>query len=247
MRSGRTSPALCGCEDAAGNFVDDFVVKLRGGMESQAGPLCELLGSLLASHFGLRRPDPALVSIDVDFAELVAGAEPKRAYRMRNSVGLNFGSRILADAAEWPVDKAIPYAMRETAVRIFAFDALIQNPDRRFDNQNLLTHGDDILVFDHEIGFSFLLDILPLTTPWRLDRHQYLTEHVFYRQLKSEPIDLDGFSAALIALPGVALEGILAQVPAEWNNEVVSKIQLHLETVSDHAAEFIEEIKKRLA
>jgi len=103
------------------------------------------------------------------------------------------------------------------------------------------------LVFDHEIGFSFLLDILPLTTPWRLDRHQYLTEHVFYRQLKSEPIDLDGFSAALIALPGVALEGILAQVPAEWNNEVVSKIQLHLETVSDHAAEFIEEIKKRLA
>jgi hypothetical protein len=116
MQTGRTSPALCGCEDMAGNFVDDFEVKLRGGMEGQAGPLCELLGSLLATHFGLRRPDPALVSIEADFAHLVAKTEPKGADRMRNSIGLNFGSRILVDALEWPIDKAIPDAMRQAAV-----------------------------------------------------------------------------------------------------------------------------------
>lgn len=65
------------------------------------------------------------------------------------------------------MDKAIPDAMRQAAVTIFAFDALVQNPDRRFNNQNLLTRGDDIFVFDHEVAFSFLLDILRLPVIWR--------------------------------------------------------------------------------
>src|SRR5580692_10862237 len=89
MKSGRTSPALCGCEDEAGNRVDDFVVKLRGGLDNgQNGLLFELVASRLANYFGLALPDPALVLIDAEFAELVATAEPRQAARMRNSIGL---------------------------------------------------------------------------------------------------------------------------------------------------------------
>jgi hypothetical protein len=247
IKTGRTSPALCGCEDKTGKRVDDFVIKLRGEMDhGQNGLLCELIASRLAAHFGLKSPDPALVAIDADFAELVAAAEPQAASRMRNSIGLNFGSRLLTDASEWPVDKSIPDTMRQAAVDIFAFDALIQNPDRRFNNQNLLTRGDDIFVFDHEIAFSFLLDVLPSKTPWLLEGQQYLTDHVFYRQLRSKPIDVDRFTLALSNLAGPALDRILAEVPAEWNNERVTMIKRHLRTVSKHGPEFTEQIRRRL-
>jgi hypothetical protein len=253
MESGRTSPALLGCEDEAGNRVGDFVVKLRGGMEQgNASLLRELLASKLATYFGLSVPAPALVVIDPDFAELAAargggGLDQQRAARMRNSVGLNFGSSLLTDVSPWPVDKAIPDAMWQTATEVFAFDGLIQNPDRRFNNQNLLTHGNTIFLFDHELGFSFLLDVLASVTPWRLASQPYLSDHVFYRRLKSRTIDMDGFTARLTALSGVPLDEILADVPPEWNNESLTKIEQHLRAVSAHAAEFAEEVRRRLA
>jgi len=75
MTSGRTSPPLCGCEDDLGNRVGDYVVKLRGGLDhGEDGLVRELVASRLASHFGIAVPEPALISMDVDFAELVAAA-----------------------------------------------------------------------------------------------------------------------------------------------------------------------------
>lgn len=246
MRTGRTAPALCGCEDGSGDRVDDFVVKLRGGMDNaESGLLCELIGALLAQYFGLAEPEPALVIVESEFAELVARSNSQSAKRIRNSVGLNFGTRLLTDATEWPVDKSIPDAMRQAAVDIFAFDALIQNPDRRFNNQNVLTRGDEIFVFDHELAFSFLLDLLPSPVPWRLSSQQYLANHVFYRQLRAKPINVERFTSYLERLPATLPE-ILAEVPAEWNNESVRRIQLHLEAVSEHAVEFAEEVRRRL-
>jgi len=145
------------------------------------------------------------------------------------------------------VDKWIPETMWQAAVNIFAFDALIQNPDRRYGNQNLFTRGNDIFVYDHELAFSFLEAIPPSNSPWRLDGQPYLTEHVFYRQLKKKPIDLEAFSLALAALPGAALGAILAEVPSEWSNERLGEIERHLRTVAGHAGEFAEEIKRTLA
>jgi hypothetical protein len=248
MSSGRTSPVLCGCEDHLGNRVDDYVVKLRGGLDrGERGLVCELVASRLASYFGMAVPEPALVLIDADFAELVAAAEPQDAKLLRNSIGLNFGSRLLSDATAWPVDKWIPDAMWQAAVSIFAFDALIQNPDRRYRNQNLFTRGNDIFIYDHELAFGFLEAILPSGSPWRLEGQQYLTEHVFYRQLKKKPIDLDGFTSALAALPGASLDAVLAEVPSAWNNERLSEIDQHLRTVAGRAGELAEEIRRRLA
>src|SRR5260370_11458899 len=100
MQSGRNSPPLCGCEDEAGDRVDEFVAKLRGMESGQRGLLCELVASLLALYFSLRSPDPSLVVIEADFAQLVARGHSGHADLMRRSVGLNFGSRVLTNAAE---------------------------------------------------------------------------------------------------------------------------------------------------
>jgi hypothetical protein len=121
------------------------------------GLASELVASRLADYFGVPVPAPALVSIEPAFAELVAANQPAHSQRMRGSIGLNFGSRQLNDVMTWPVDKSIPDAMWATAVSIFAFDALIQNPDRKFNpNPNLFSRGDQIFIYDHELAFSFI-------------------------------------------------------------------------------------------
>jgi len=126
MRTGRTFPALCGCEDPTSETAWDVVVKLRDGLDRGDTALtCELVASRIAAYFNLPVPEPALVLIETDFADIVAEAFPERAERIRKSVGLNFGSRQLADVSTWAIDRAIPEAMWESAVSIFAFDALI--------------------------------------------------------------------------------------------------------------------------
>jgi hypothetical protein len=137
--------------------------------------------------------------------------------------------------------------MWQGAVDTFAFDALIQNPDRRYSpNPNLLARGDTFFIFDHEMAFSFLLVLFPSTTPWKLDDQPLLTDHVFFRKLKSKPIDLTGFTASLGGLSDGLLKEIVADVPAEWNNDNLPKIERHLRTVRDHAGEFAEEVRRFL-
>src|SRR5579872_1929915 len=126
MASGRTSPALFGCEDQAGTMVGEYVVKLRGAI-GESGLLKELFAVRLAGHFGLASPEPAVIGIDQVLVDVVANTHPAQAARIRGSVGLNFGTKVLTGAPIWPVDKSIPEAMWQAAVDIFAFDGLLQN------------------------------------------------------------------------------------------------------------------------
>ena len=245
MTSGKTSPALCGCEDQSGVMVGEYVVKLRGAI-GESGLLNELFAARLAGHFGLASPEPAFIAIGGVLADLIANAQPSHAARIGSSVGLNFGTKALSGFSTWPVDKSVPEAMWQAAVNIFAFDALVQNPDRRYSNPNLFSKGDNVVIFDHEMAFSFVLALRPSATPWRLGDQQYLADHVFYRKLKSKPIDLTGFTASLRGLSELFLAGIAADVPAEWNNENVFKIEGHLLAVSEHAAEFADEVRRSL-
>jgi hypothetical protein len=131
MTSGKTSPALCGCEDQSGVMVGEYVVKLRGAI-GESGLLNELFAARLTGHFGLASPEPALIAMGEVLVDLIANTQPSHAARLRSSVGLNFGTKALSGFSTWPVDKPIPEAMWQAAVNIFAFDALVQNPDRRY-------------------------------------------------------------------------------------------------------------------
>lgn len=70
---------------------------------------------------------------------------------------------------------------------------------------------------------------------------------MFYRRLKSRAIDLDDFTDRLKALPEAAWGDIVEDVPPEWKNESVDRVEEHLRAVSAHASEFAEEVRRRLA
>lgn len=248
METGRTSPALCGCVDETGKDCGEYVIKLRGAVDSrEAGLVNELLAARLANRFKLATPEPAVVVIEKALADLIAREYPERKTALELSVGPNFGTKHLTGVSTWPVDKAIPEEHFVTATEIFAFDALLQNPDRRYDNPNLFSRGDALLIFDHEAAFSFLLAVLPSGRPWEVDNERYLLNHVFYRRLKSKHIELEEFIANLVNLSDSVLEGFVAELPSEWDNQDnVQMIVQHLGTLRQHGPEFADSIRRVL-
>lgn len=251
MTSGRTKPAVFLCEDLDGNSAGEFVVKLRGGIDAGVvGLTCELLSSLLAAELGLQTPNPAIVEIDPAIGGLLGPRDSEMARIIRNSGGLNFGSEVLVGGyGVWPIDKGVPASLKPLAGDIFSFDALTQNPDRKTNNPNCLWKGEDIFLIDHELAFSFLYQIGEPADPWSLHGKagDFLNEHVFYRELKGQEIDLARFQGAFEAISDGDLAAIFDQIPREWNNDSIPKISNQLRSVRDHAADFVKQVKWRLA
>lgn len=251
MSSGRTSPALVGCTEPSGEPAGEFVVKLKGALEQGgAGLLNELIAARLAVHFGIAFPEAAVVAIEEPLARLISKIEPVHSERTLRSIGLNFGTRLLVGANTWPSGKSIPDMMLSACTEVFMFDAMIQNPDRRVENPNLLTRGDSVFIFDHEMAFSFLR-ILPMfrsVESWKMEgQRPSLERHVFYRALKGKAIDCEGFLERLQRLSDGVIQQAIAEIPQEWKNDDVPRIEQHLCSIRDHAEEFAEEARRFLA
>lgn len=246
LNSGRTSPGLVTCETSGKRT--DYVVKLSGGMENPAGPLYELYASMLAQFLGIYAPAPAIILIEEDLANAIAETATNRrqANIIRNSIGWNFGSIFIPNISTWPVDKHVPAIMRDDATKVFAFDALIQNPDRSFDNPNLGTSGSQLIIFDHENAFSFLLGIFPSPEPWKLNTENYLNNHVFAQSLKGACCSPE-FIQRVNSMSDVLFMEFAAEIPGNWPSDCLQQIEAHLRLVRQHAEEFAEEVRRRLA
>lgn len=245
MTSGRTAPLLCGCADQNGRHDGEFVVKFL----SAKGALFELVGSRLATHFGILVPEPAAIQVEQEFADVVNERLRQRTPARKIGAGLKFGSRVINPMTTWLVNRIIPEAMFRDAANIFAFDALIQNPDRRVENPNLFTQGDNIYVYDHEeTSFSFLVAVSPSAEPWNLEREAYLERHVFYSRLRAKEIDLTDFGRDLRGLTREVFTAIRKEVPPEWVHEDdLKRIEGHLVEVQRNTEKFVEQIRRRLA
>ncbi len=246
--TGRTGPLFCGCVDANIGVTEEFVVKLLDTGSGKQGALLELLGSRLATYFGILVAEPVAVLIDADFAALLSTDDrfANRAQLIQSNVGLNFGSRYLSPVSQWQAGRKIPDAMFAMAANIFAFDALIQNVDRRAINPNLFVTGNDIYVYDHETSFSFLQAILPSPQSWILETEFYLKDHIFYAGLKGKTIELHDFCERLGALSDAVLQGFRDEVPQEWIHSSLDLIEGHLKSVRTHTEEFSVQVKRSL-
>jgi hypothetical protein len=228
MGSGRTRPLLLGCVDDTGTETE-LVVKLRNQPQiAPGGLLAEAVSSLLAQDLGIPVPQPFRVRVEADFARTLPDAE-LRAVAER-SVGLNFGCQVWKPGHSiWPRDKRPSRESLRSAMEIFAFDGLIQNPDRRAKNPNCVHRGDDLLIFDHESAFSLFLDLLP-KPPWEPGGLAFLNDHIFRAGLRGETLDLKRFQGALETIDEARIMGYLAAVPPDWSGPSITpgRIKAHL-------------------
>ena len=189
----------------------------------------------LADDLGLDVPRAAIVEVPAGFEAIVTEADAAAA--VKESPGLNFGSLHLGTGFTlWPPNRSPHGGQRDQAAAIFAFDTLLQNPDRRTDNPNLWARSDRLGVYDHEQAFSFLF--LPIIggapKPWvAADQgtgFRFLERHIFYSPLRGSSFDLSPFEERLGALTDAQIEGYATSVPAEWRegNRVCEDISEYL-------------------
>lgn len=239
MKNGRTRPLLLGCEDLPGNPFE-VVVKLRGRQMAEKAQIAELIAAQLADDLNLDVPRAGVVEVPAGFEEIVT--DPEAAAAVKESIGFNFGSVHLGTGfTTWPPNRSPHGAQRDQAASIFAFDTLLQNPDRRTDNPNLWVRSDRLGVYDHEQAFSFLF--LPIiggaSRPWvsadQANAFRFLEKHIFYSALRGSSFDLEGFQERLGSLTDEQLGSYAVSVPAEWRegNDVCERVIEYLREARD--------------
>jgi len=213
MRSGRNQPLLVLARDATGGVLR-CVVKPRPRLAAPPSEyLFEWLGSTLARRLGLTVPDPLAVTITSEFVS--AASKPFRT-ELNGSVGLVFGSRFVTMTDRKPRSHGLVASQRETAAQVLAFDVFIHNSDRRAVNNNLFIDRNDILLFDHELAFDFLLPIIGAVDPVLDHCPSIVEQHVFFDPLRQHPPKLDRFRAALARLDDNFFADLEAATPVEW-------------------------------
>jgi len=223
MSTGRNHPLLLGCEDANGKLFE-MVVKFCGREMTEKAQIAELVTAQFADDLGLQIPQAAVVDVPVGFEAVIPDRELVKL--VKGSPGLNFGSvHVGAGFTTWLPGRNPHGAQRDQAADIFAFDTLVQNPDRRAVTPNLWVRSDRIGVFDHEQAFSFLsLPILGgAPKPWIVAKHgnsfRFLEQHIFYSSLRGGRLSLGPFQEKLGALTDAQIRGYVGVVPAEWRNQ----------------------------
>jgi len=248
MRTGRTGPAIFGCSRPGCGEDVDYLVKTMGGCDFGTGQLVrELAAAHLADYFGLAHPKHALVEIGHDLANLVASQEPEKAGAIQQSVGTNFGSEMLNNLVTWPIDRKPSASQHSQACAIFAFDMLIRNPDRKFDNPNLGVVGDQIFIFDHELAFSSQYEFPRNPEPWRVANDDSCTKHVFFNQLRHQILEVDEFFERLADFPSDFFQKLSTEIPANWDGSALTFIETHLAVMAEHSEQFSVELLRRLA
>jgi len=236
------------CEDGAGTQFE-MVVKLRAGIDSgTAGLTCELLASLLASDLDLMVPKPFVVDVDPDFHEAIPDTTLAEVFR--GSQGVNFGSQYLsAGYTTWPQERSIPSSIVQMAADIFAFDLMIQNPDRRKDKPNLLRKGDDLVIYDHEMAFSFLYAIGQAQYPWDNTGMGFLRDHLFFGGLKGRELSWERLQGALEAIDDRRLKMYAEAVPGSWrqgDKDATTRILEYIDQARDHSKLLFQKIREVL-
>jgi hypothetical protein len=249
MGSGRTRPLLLGCENEEGeNF--EVVVKFRSRELSEKGQIAELVSAMLADDLGLQSAGAGVVDVPTGFESVIPDASLSS--MVAASSGLNFGSvHVGAGFTTWLPGRTPHGAQRDQAVDIFAFDVLIQNPDRRALTPNLWVRSDRLGVFDHEQAFSFLS--VPIIggapRPWeaasQTNGFNFLKDHIFYGVLRGGQLNLGPFGQKLAELSDHVIQRYIDNVPAEWRseNDFCKKLSEYLSEARQHREKLVSFVK----
>ena len=251
--TGRTRPFVLFCDQEDASDEIEVYVKLRSAPQIGAtGLMCEGIAALLGRDLGLPIPEPFAVKITEQFASIVQ--TPKDADLFRRSVGWNFGSQAqYPQFAPWSAERIMPVPMRTAAAETFAFDAMIQNPDRRHDRPNCSVRDEEILIFDHDLAFSFLSGILFWKPPWEATGLDFLAKsspdrHVFYDQLSGMPLVLDRLTNAWNNVDASRVNDYFDSLPSNWipAGDARRRIVDYLLDLKLHLPQTLAEVRKVL-
>ena len=250
IQSGRTHPIEMSCSNDSNHPSLPYIVKPWNDLPLRQHTCArELFGALLGIIFGLTIPQPVIIYISSDFPNCIYDSELKN--RLQNSQGNNFGSTRIQTGA-FPFMN-VPNNLIPQALQVFAFDALIQNSDRRSENPNMFQTPTGYILFDHELAFPFSrpADTFNFTQDaWELTSGPnlfVLRNHAMYKFLKHETVILEEFESRLGELNAEILDIIVQRLPPEWRTIELDNICAYLLRAASNAHRFKRSLQEVLA
>jgi hypothetical protein len=251
FETGTTEPMAVTCVDVQSGERDQYVVKFRNANRMSVKSSCrELLGAWMAMELGIHCIEPVLINITDAFVKTISG---RRGYKSAlQSIGYNFGSIYKAGYNPLPAANFhLNDTLRDEARLIFMFDMLIGNADRGAGKPNVSSNGQMLLVYDHELAFSFadLLSFARNPTPWiigPLETEMY-KQHYFYNLLRGENNEFNQLSNLLDCFNEEFWLNAHQWIPEEWKTEDLKTSQEHVTAMVSHKTEFTEQLTLILA
>ena len=260
--AGRTHPLIIECASTqTGNSQRrSFIVKALALPEIKETSLgFEIVGNMLARRLGVDTPEPVLVHLSPAFVEayqpIIEGHTGLVGTGAKLLPGYGAGCEFLSPGF-MPI---IPGSYLndnelQQAACIYAFDLLVQNPDRSFEadkRPNCANFGHRLVAFDFELAFSFVYLLFNSGKPWEVTKHGIAPQHLFYKPLRAAmqqdgKIDLRPFVANVATLDVDDLIQSLQSLPTGWAH-YADKIEAHLKEIVAHPRDFELELHRSLA
>ncbi len=248
--SGRNLPLLVSVETVEGEEHEVFLKPTGRPELSVVGLAAEVLAACLAGHLGLPICRPFLVDLAPEWVASIPDAGLREMLSKSNPVA--FGSQAAGLGwRPWVGEDILTQARRSAALAIFAFDAFIENPDRKPSNPNLLVKGDAFRIIDHELALR-VIGIFPRPAPWLEGNLAHLMApdgHLFAGRLKGSELDLAPVRAAWSGLTDDHLSDYEACLPLQWVDAMatVAAALTHVRTIRDRIDDCLEEVGRALA
>lgn len=227
----------------------DYVVKYLKAHRMCVEASCrELIAAFIAKELGIDVAEPVLINISSEFVDTVRGYD---SYQVASkSTGLNYGSKYFGQGfIEFINRQNLNEEQYNQAQKIFAFDMLISNPDRRIEKHNMLTDGEKIMIFDHELAFSSVNDIFKPETPWLINNDRelrWIKNHYFHPILKHKRHDFKAFVDELDRLDKKFWDKSYTLIPTEWQTPNLDDIKNNISKVINNKEVFLQELYKVL-
>lgn len=250
LAGGANQPLVIRGVDASG-LPGEYVLKYRGAERmDEAACRRELLAAWIAAEMDIWTPEPVVIYIEEAFIDTVPPAL-QEALR-RKSPGWNFGTRYLAANVSLQPSTELPPVLFQTAARIFAFDLMLQNADRRSEKPNAFLANERIYVYDHELAFGFLV-MLPMFAnpePWILSQTDVAAakNHLFYPMLcGNKAVDWEAALSSFSQLTPPFWQRANDLLPETWKDaQEMARIESHINQIGHHLHTFTEEIWNKL-
>jgi hypothetical protein len=245
LSSGTTQPMLIRGVCKQTEIKADYVVKFISSPRMSPASSCnELVSSFIAMELELNVAEPALIDISPEFVDTIRGKDGYK--NASNSIGINFGCKYVPGVMELTVNQKLTLSQHKYAERIFPFDIFISNADRRAEKPNMLTDGEQIIIFDHELAFGFIMDIVKNPKPWIITDSEmsWIKTHYFYPVLKKNEHNFDNFVDKFTILSDIFWEKLFTTVPKDWAGTHLGKIKNNLCQLIENKDYFKDELKR---
>jgi len=248
MKEGRTHPVVLGCRSRDASPARSILCKAIGCPDLGATwqMVAEVVGNLAAQRMGILTPQPFVVEISETTAKLVNYGLSELGYTFEVQAGLAAGCEFIPSITPWAHGAKWESRWNTQAARLFVFDMLTQNPDRRREKVNCGFLKNSIIAFDFEFCFSHRF--LPILGENRgmgqLSRLGMAENHLLYDFVRVAPPEPESIREWMAALSPVWWTSVREGLPDSWQG-AADVIGDEFYQISEQAEDFIEDLLVR--